>query len=345
MIQFKEKKGFAMDTEALTKNAVHVGILIALVFALLFLLTFTGVVKCSQFPIFGEAWCDVYWGIKTFTIGSPRVLIVYGETGLGNPIGFDNNGSLEELLSDPGLVGARVDTLPVDRANLGNLQGYDMVIVDRARRIETKQLRAFIDYATLPTGGILVWTGDAGTELGPNDVFLYTKDKDPDADVNRPIGPWERRDNDKMILFDELLGVRPVDNDNISFCELLSCREGRPVNAGNLETEPSGDHPLIMGIAKTLPLYVFKGQDFAVVETLSGSITNEVLSLEFGSNISRPGADLNKSAPMIVTSGIGERVIYYALPPEYYANPKLLDFEKGRYLVPIENMYFGSLKG
>jgi len=333
-----------METAAMIKEGKKVAILIALVFALLFMVTFTGIMRCSDMPLIGEAWCNVYWGIKGFATGGPKVLIVYGESGLGNPVGL-GNGSLEELLADPEILGVHADTLPIESANFGNLKGYDIVIVDRAKEIETRQLRAFIDYAMQPTGGILVWTGDAGTLLGPEDHYLYTQEKDPETDENRIIGPWARKDNDLMISFDELLGVRTVNNEKATFCELTACPNGTPFLAGNLITEPSGNHRLIRGISRTLPLYAFKGEDFGVVETISGSNTMEVLSLDFGSGIDAAGRDLNRSIPMIVTSGIGERVVYYALPPEYYANPKLEAFGKGRYFLPIENLYYGNLKG
>jgi hypothetical protein len=333
-----------MKTDDMIRNGMHAAILIALVFVLLFLLTFTGVMKCSQLPLAGAAWCDVYWGVKTFVTGSPRVLIVYGDSGLGNPTGF-GNGSLEELLAEPTVLGVYSDTVHIGRVNFGNLRNYDLVIVERARQIETKQLRAFIDYAMLPTGGTLVWTGDAGTELGPNDHYLYTSDKDPDDDTNSIIGPWARRDGDEMISFDELLGVRTVDMEKIRFCELASCLKGQAIYGGNLETEPSGNHPLIRGISASLPLYFFEDEDFAVVETLSGSVTTEVLSLDLGSELSASGSELERSLPLIVTSGIGERVVYYAMPPEYYANPKLATAGKEPYLLPVENLYYGTLKG
>ncbi len=333
-----------MDNEMLIKNGIRALVLIALIFVLLFLLTFTGVMRCSQLPLFGEAWCDVYWGIKTFVTGSPKVLIVYGDYGLGNPIGPEP-GSLKELLEDPEILGVYPDTMPIDRVNFGNLRNYDIVIVEKAKKIETKELRAFIDFAMMPTGGTLIWTGDAGTELGPNDAYAYTTDKDPKSDVNAIIGPWTRTDGEYIISFDELLGLRPVDKYKTTFCELSGCPSGTPFLAGNIETEPSGSHPLIYGISRALPLYIFQGEDFAVVDTLSGGVTNEVLSIDFGSDISSREYDLNRSAPLIVTSGVGERVVYYAMPPELYANPRLEQFGKGRYFLPIENMYYGVIKG
>jgi hypothetical protein len=334
-----------METDVMIKNGVHALVLIGLVFVLLFLLTFTGVMKCRQLPLLGEPWCDVYWTIKTYTTGAPRVLIVYGDSGLGNPTGF-GTGSLEEILAEPQILGVHSDTLHVDRVSFGTLRNYDIVIVEKAKMIETKQLRAFIEYATQPTGGVLVWTGDAGTQLGPNDHLLYSEDKNPELeDGNHAIGPWARRDGDLMVLFDELLGVRPIDNEKVTFCELVACQENKPINAGNIETEPTASHPLIKGMSDKLVLYVFKNQDFAVVETVSGTLTNEVLSLDFGTEMDSAGKDINRSVPMIVASGVGERVLYYAMPPELYANPRLGEFEKGRYFLPTENLYYGIIKG
>ena len=333
-----------MNSELITKNIGHLIGLLVLLFILLGLLTFTGTMKCNQFPLIGGAWCEVYWGIKAFATGNPTVLIVYGDSGLGNPIGF-GNGSLESLLSDPNILGIQSDKLHIDNVSFGAIKNYDIVIVDRAKQIETKQLRAFIEYAMQPTGGTLVWTGDAGTELGPDDHYLYTEDKDPEVDVNKIIGPWARQDGPYQISFDEMLGVRPVDNEKVTFCQLGMCKQTQETRVGNIGTEPSGNHPLIRGISKSLPLYVFNGEDLAIVETISGTNTTEAMSLEFGSELGMGGYDLNKSVPLIVTSGLGERVIYYAMPPEYFANPKLLEAGKQPYILPIENLYYGIIKG
>ncbi len=69
------------------------------------------------------------------------------------------------------------------------------------------------------------------------------------------------------------------------------------------------------------------------------------MSLNFGSEISMQGNDLNKSVPLIVTAGIGDRIIYYAMPPEYFANPRLQTVGKQAYLLPLENLYYGIIKG
>ncbi|MCX6798949.1 MAG: hypothetical protein NTW59_02510, partial [Candidatus Diapherotrites archaeon] len=131
-----------MQKPDMVKNAVRAAVLIALIFALLFVLTFTGIMKCSQLPVAGEAWCNVYWTIKTYATGQPRVLIVYGDDGLGNPIGDSGNpvydsGSLQSLLANPNILGVHADTMHISRVNAGNLRGYDIVIVDKARTLET----------------------------------------------------------------------------------------------------------------------------------------------------------------------------------------------------------------
>jgi hypothetical protein len=334
-----------MNQQLLIKNATRVVFLIALIVALLFVITFTGIIKCNQFPVIGGAWCNAYWAIKAFTTGAPRVLIVYGESGLGNPI---DEGGLRDLLSNPEILNVHADIMDVGRVTIGTLRNYDLVIVERAKKINTTQLRAFIDYATGPTGGTLIWTGDAGTEPGESyvggktvkDQLLYTTERDPTADANEPIGPWARKEGDLMISFDQLLGVQYLGK---NFCQAVECSTDAPSLAGNIETEPTGSHPLIRGIGRTLPLYVFKDEDLALVEAMSGGITTEVLALNFGSNLVKAGLD--KSVPLIVTAGLGERVIYYAMPPEYYANPKLTAAGKGTYLLPVENMYWGPLKG
>jgi hypothetical protein len=49
------------------------------------------------------------------------------------------------------------------------LSGYQVVVVEHAKTIPTQTLRAFQQY--VQAGGKLVWIGDAGTKLGPNDYI------------------------------------------------------------------------------------------------------------------------------------------------------------------------------
>ncbi|MCX6799490.1 MAG: hypothetical protein NTW59_05355, partial [Candidatus Diapherotrites archaeon] len=214
--------------------------------------------------------------------------------------------------------------------------------------METKPMRALMEYALEPTGGTLVWTGDAGTVLGPNDQYLYREEREgtaiagvEDKDMN-VIGPWARKDSDIMVSLDEWLGVRIVNKSKPTFCEIIGCKSETAIFVGNLETEPSGKNPLIRGMSATLQLWVIPKEDFAIARTVSGGITTEALTLRFPSNYQK---DLNKGTPMIVTSGVGERFLYYAMPPEYYANPKVKEAKNLEYFLPLENLYYGIIKG
>jgi hypothetical protein len=325
------------DVRRIISDLAHILVFLALVGILLGVLTWTGIVKCGAIPF----WCDIYWGAVSFATGGPKVLIVYGDYGLGNPIGGCNEKgcSLRELLANPEFVGVRADTIHIDRVNSGNLRPYHLVIVERAKKIPTKTLEAFIDYYN--AGGRLVWTGDAGTELAEGDHYLYRDERNADTNDHIVIGPWSRKKDDKMISFDYLLSV----NYKANYCDIVNCSAEKPVYAGSLQPEPSRKHPLVRGMAAELPLWVFKGEDFAVVETLSGGITTEVLTLDYKTRLGGKDANYGRTNPMIVASGIGERVVYYAMPPELFANPKLERFDKGAYLLPLENMYYAIMWG
>lgn len=326
------------DVRKLFQDAMHVIILVAMILLLLGILTWTGIVKCKSIPF----WCPVYEGIVYFATGGPKVLIVYGDSGLGNPIdGCNQDGcSLRDLMANPEFIGVHADTMHIDRVNSGNLRPYHMVIVERAKKIPTDKLLAFMDYYN--AGGRLVWTGDAGTELGEDDEYLYLNERSADTNDHAIIGPWARKNEDKMVSFDYLLSVNYVGN----YCDLANCPENNPFYAGSMKPEPSGEHPLVRGMSAELPLWVFKGQDFAVVKTIAGGITTEVLTLDYGSNLTTADRkNYGRTNPMIVTSGVGERVVYYAMPPELMANPKLEKFGKNTYLLPLENMYYGVMRG
>ncbi|MBN1941433.1 MAG: hypothetical protein JW772_04600 [Candidatus Diapherotrites archaeon] len=333
-----------MDINAISRLAFRVIGLIVLVVVLLGVLTYTGVVKPRIIP----GWCEVYWGTMGYATGGPKVLIVYGNDGLGNPVGACNEPgmlqcSLKDILANPEIIGVKADTMRLESVNLGNLRNYHLVIVEHAKTMETKQMRAFIDYYN--QGGRLVWTGDAGTELGPDDEYLYGSER-TEGDSNSIIGPWARKDGDIMVSLDLLLSVEYQQN----YCETKTCPEEQPIYVGKIMPEPSKTHFLVRGMSSALPLYVFKDQDFSIVETLAGGITTEAMTLDYQSNLISPsGKDFGSRFPMIVTSGIGDRVVYYAMPLEYYANPKLYNYmgegKPGPYFLPIENMYYGMMCG
>ena len=310
-----------VDTKQIDLGMKVLGIII-LIAVILFVLTWSGVVKCKDISPY---WCDAY----DLVMGSPRVLIVHSDSGLGDPQ------KLKTYLQDPRYVGVgSVDVQDIERVTLGNLKKYKLVIVEEARKMSADQLIMFMDYVN-KNGGRLVWVGDSGVEFLESEPRAYVDNNEQSKDADNP---WFRiKESDtafKLINFDEFLGLKYVNN----FCSKANCNDSF-FSVGTLESEPTGDHPLIFGTSPTLNFKIKKGRDFAVVRQIAdSSSSNIVLSLNFGGMIYTKDSNFGKSVPMISTSsiGLGERVAYYAYPPEWF-------FEDNNYLLYVKNMYYGML--
>jgi len=291
--------------------------IIVLAVILLFVLTWSGMVGCSEIPY----WCEVYESV----LGSPRVLIVHGDAGLGDP------DALSTILRSPTVGVSAVDIASLDMISLGNLKRYKLVVVEKARKMNMEQLQMFMDYVQL-NGGRLVWVGDAGVEKGANEL-------DNLMDVNSLKkmldNPWARAKEEEtkytVLNFDEFLGLRYVGN----YCSMRTC--SGVVYAGTLKTELTGDHPLIYGISPALELRVKNERDFSIVQQFANaSNSNIVLSLDQGSVLNAGGKTLPRHLPIITTSGLGERIAYYSYPLEYMVQ----DNNYARFVV---QMYYGML--
>jgi len=297
---------------------------VVLAFAILFLLTWSGIVACKSVSPY---WCDAYDMIA----GGPRLLVVYGEGGLGD------HEKLKTYLQDPRYVGAgAVDMQSIDRISLGNLKKYKLVIVEEARLLSADQLQMFMDYV-IKFGGRLVWVGDAGVERPEDEVKQLTDTNSGKLLIQNPWVRVKETDEEyRVISFDEFLGLRYVDN----YCKELTCQAGK-FSPGTIESEPTGNHFLIFGTSPRLDLYITKERDLAIVKQISNAAnSNIVATLNFGGNQKGVSGYLGKSAPLIATSNIGaggaERVAYYAYPPEYF-------FIDNNYFYYLKNMYFGML--
>jgi len=294
-----------------------VGVVVMLV-VILFILMWAGVVQCGQIPM----GCEIYEAV----LGSPRVLIVHGDSGLGEPE------VLKSILQDPQGVGVNaVDISHIDRISLGNLKRYRLVIVEKARKLTAEQLQMFIDYST-QTDGRLVWVGDAGAERGKDEV------QNP-GDINAlgdADNPWyrviDKGDNFKPVAFDQFLGLKFVDN----YCTEVDCMEV-PFTVGVLNSESTGNHPLIFGASAVLNFKISKEHDFSIVEQFpNASNSNVVLSLDLGGKLQGKENEIQRYVPIIATSGLGEKVAYYAYPPEYFVRDN-------NFFVYMKNMYYGML--
>jgi len=304
--------------------ALKVGGILLLIIVILFILTWSGVVKCKDLT---PSFCDVY----DFVLGAPRVLIVHGDAGLGEPE------VLREYLRNPqGVAVQNVDIQHIDRVTLGNLKSYKLVIVEQARKVSMDQLVMFMDYVN-KYGGRLVWVGDAGVEFGDDETRIVN-----DVNTAKKIldNPWVRvkeNENDYQIIsFDEFLGLRYVNN----YCTEKDCAESA-FSVGTLETELTGEHPLIFGFSPVINFKIKKDRDFALVKQIPDSYSsNIIMTINFGGNIQGKKGYLGKSAPMIVTSsvGMGERIVYYAYPPEWFISDN--NYSSG---ILLKNMYKGLL--
>jgi hypothetical protein len=309
--------GFEINTEinmmAVIKGGISLIVLLGIVF---FLLTWSGLMKCNNVP-FG---CNIY----DFVMGSPRVLIAYGDEGLGNPE------LLKQYLQDPRIVGAEsVDTQHINNLSLGNLKNYKLIIVEQARQISYEQLQMFMDYTN--QGGRLVWIGDAGILRGVEEVQNIS---DINSLAQLDNNPWVRveKTGSYLLNFDEFLSLRYLNN----YCVEKDCSENL-FSVGILVPEPTRNHPLIFGAASQVNFKITSGRDFAIVRQIPNSPNSNVLmSIDFKSKLLGNENEINRTIPFIVTSGLGERVAYYAYPPEYLVQ------DNNSYIL-IKNMYYGML--
>ncbi|MFA5763204.1 MAG: hypothetical protein WC915_00135 [archaeon] len=298
------------------------GILVLLI-VILFVLTWSGIVGCSQIPYF----CDVYETV----LGEPRVLIVYGDEGLGNPE------ELKLLLQSPKNVGATaIDMTHIDRLSQGNLSKYRLVIVEKAKQLSIDQLSMFVDYVNL-AGGRLVWIGDAGTQR-PDDELENLKD------VNNAKlildNPWARAKEEEtkynVLNFDEFLGLRYVGN----YCKEFNCNT-KSFSVGIMSPEITYSHPLIYGAHPSLEMRMSPEREMSLVKQFSNlSTSNIVLSLDMGSAKDGIANKFSRYVPLITTSGTGERIAYYAYPLEYFCQDNNYP---NACILYVKNMYYGML--
>jgi len=335
--------GFQLDV----KSMIPLAAVLVLAFILLFVLTWTNTFHCKSLP----GWCDVYYSIKNAVFygdmgikSQPKVAIVYGDDGLGDPY------ALQTLISDiASIKGQKPDMLNIKFLSLGNLKQYDMIIVDRARTMSTEHVSMFVTYAN--QGGKLVWTGDAGAQLpkseNPEQYLLYEDEttKNPDTPHN-VINPWARKLGTKMVLLNELLSVNYRGN----YCDFKPCMP--VINCDGKLVAINKKHPLVYGLSPILEFCFVDKNSFSLVTIIGKNPSTTVLSAEMGSNIfDESQTNYGNIMPLIVltskssilTLNIGENVAYYALPPEYYAYSFIDD--KHRYYSLIENLYYGMLFG
>ena len=319
----------------------HVAILALLLSVLVFVLVHFHIVSCNFFTPIG---CDIYYSL--IGTGKPKILIVSGSQGLGNP------DYLYEVLRSPNIRG-NVGIRELEVVSLPLLRENQLVIVERARQMCTEDLEMFMEYVN--TGGKLVWIGDAGTEgcgfdreaggYSTSD-FLSEQERYGGESVEL-IGPWARKSGDNQVSFDTVLGV----NYKANYCELADC--GLFERTGTFEFVDQ-DKQLVYGLGQDLPFF----GDFAIVaiskegyQTSLAYMDNE-FDLVAEPKVPHPWLseerqNFGRDFPVIVSSGVGGRVAYYAFPPEFFvSNAMPIDERTGQriaYWALMENLYYGML--
>ncbi len=316
---------------------VQLGILLVLLAGLSFALIYFNVVPCG---FYSQAGCDIYYSIVAG--GKPKILIVHGNEGMGDPE------FMAQTLRSP-RINASVNIRELGLVTLPLLAEYQLVIVERARRMSIGQIKMFQEYAA--RGGRIVWIGDAGTMPGQGEEdmnsFLLRGQRKAGASNAQYIGPWARRQGGKQVSLDFTLGVNYRGN----YCEMVACREGELV--GNIDF-PVSEVRLTNGLSQGLGFY----GDFSLVELNESAYQKNLAVLNYGTGlIATPPSEyfwlkkerqnFGTSFPMVVSSGFGGRVAYYSFPPEYFVGGKMpLDKKTGEriaYWALIENMYYGML--
>ncbi|HLC47965.1 MAG TPA: hypothetical protein VJI13_02725 [Candidatus Norongarragalinales archaeon] len=273
-------------SEDFKKEIPHIIVLAILVFILLFVVTKFKWVHCSQVP--GD-WCAIYCRAA----GNSRVGIIHGEGGMGDPDELSRQITKNRIYT-------YVEPLPMDRISYGVLKGYELVIVEGARRISPLQVNALRDYAS--AGGSLLWVGDSGTEhyLTSNDLqdALNRNESDP--------GYYER-------LIKKINQTKGF-GDTIS--QILQVNYKKNEEADNLTLSVlSKDHAITKGLVNEFPL---KTTQIAVVNRNSAG--SDALAFVFGTK----ECTKEKQCSAIVANRYSAPVAYVAFPLEEAGSPTLL---------------------
>jgi len=298
------------------KWLVRIAFLVIIILIALFVFIWTGTIRCRTIP----GGCNVYWGVMTLITGrqQPSVLILHDPTdtkGLGNPE------LLKELLSDRKGIAIHPVVTDIRFLNSEQLKYVSLIIVEKARKISTLQLLTIRNY--IAQGGRVVWIGDAGIEADEDKGDAYYI-----GIANPEKNGWIRlTDTNDIIFFNRTVGVNYVAN----FCDIRDCGIGDKFTGKLVAISQS--HPLVYGLKPNLPIY----DNYAIVKPTETNPTP--LKIDFGAGLfDKKQKNYGTIFDAIITSN-SNRVAYYAIPPEYLAEPA----DKDKYYSIIYNMFDGMV--
>ena len=260
-----------------------------LLFVALFLATKFGMIHCSQVPY----WCQGYRSIVSALYGRsyPAILILHGDSGMGDPE------LLSRIIEDKCRLYPVVDH--IDTVSAGNLDNYDVVIVEKARKLTPDQMSMLWDFTA--KGGKILVIGDVGVEPArPGEILTveeYNEDANSTVEVVKNL--WDRKDQfGRYVLFGtRFLGLKYYGN----YCNGDECTV-----SGTISFK---DDPLTAGLPNSAPFPL----NFAVIEDLRYSTLGPHTTVATIDNVA-PVYGLTAPYPAIVRTGY--RMIYMAFPPE-----------------------------
>ncbi len=273
------------------KTGMNIALLLLALAASLYLATRFGFIHCSMLP----HWCGVYTKINEALYGRayPSILVLYGDEGMGDP----------NFVADYIRKTCRyhVWTRRIDTVGPGNLENYDVVIVEHARYMTASQLEMLWDFVA--KGGKLVFIGDSGVE-GPEEEYLTWEDL---GEENREgiVNVWDRKKEDGTVIDfgTSVLGLRYLTNigEENAF-------------SGEVLVEPD---ILTEGLPKRVDLDTTFAATQLLGDTVFGSpkVVASIVNVEGVEGAKPP-------YPAVIRTGY--RVFYLAYPPELAGKHHLL---------------------
>ncbi|MBI2445865.1 hypothetical protein HYV43_05755 [Candidatus Micrarchaeota archaeon] len=304
------------------KDLTHLVVLAVLVVVLLVVLTKFQWVHCSVIP----GWCNVYCNV--ITRSHAQVGLIYGPPGdgMGNPVADDleARGSFENEIR---ALRPDIALLPISKDDLsaGLLKRYDVIILERARSLSSRQIKVLIDF--VEKGGTLVFVGDSATSqyVDPYDLLLAQQENQTyyerlQRELNARNLTWDSNYANRSIeeykktdTYDTIQNYSKVKRGFRKLVAVTAAEYNRTITRGyfvNLSIALP-DHLVAKGLLKKLTDTQIR--EYAIVSVDPAS-TDIIAYIEDGKN----------RYPGIIETRYAGKVIYFAYPPERTNSATLL---------------------
>jgi len=265
--------------ESAQETLIKMLVFLALVVVLLVVLTKFKFIHPRDIP----GWKGFYCGV--IEQRQSRILIVHGDEGLGDPDKLANQLSRFRVSAPP-------EQLHASRLSSGMLKNYELVIVEKMKRVTFTQAEALKSY--MDGGGSVIWIGDAGSEY-----YLSEEDRQAALIENESNpGAYERLLNKSA----KTKGFGEIGQYYLGVTYLRTEANASGVTLKVVDR----NNPLVQAVVEELEL---GSMPFTVVaEGRVGAATGASKSavLDYGGH----------EYPAVIDSKYVGRIVYIAFPPE-----------------------------